>query len=152
MEGVDVPEFLQPTGLGFTLLDLFDRHVDALQDAKRQRREALQLQSVAVACSRAAAGAAAVGELGEARASDVFAGDAAMRTMHRLLAMIDDRGFARSSQQLSFHSAFIRATARVIYRDDWAKSQPRIMEINKWDSTPSEVLVSTPRRFGKTFS
>ena len=26
------------------------------------------------------------------------------------------------------------------------------MQANKWQSCPSEVLVSTPRRFGKTFS
>ena len=26
------------------------------------------------------------------------------------------------------------------------------MEVNGWDSTPQEILVSTPRRFGKTIS
>ena len=65
--------------------------------------------------------------------------------------MIDDRGFARSPQQCQFHDAFIRATSRVMYRQDWSKSKPMIMEHNQWDDCPSQILVSTPRRFGKTF-
>jgi hypothetical protein len=66
--------------------------------------------------------------------------------------MIDERGFQRSSQQIRFHDSFVRATSRVIYRDDWAKSQPAIAKKNGWETTPSEILISTPRRFGKTFS
>ena len=58
----------------------------------------------------------------------------------------------RSPHQLKFHSAFERATARVIYREDWGTQRPNIMRKNNWDTCPSEVLISTPRRFGKTYS
>ena len=58
----------------------------------------------------------------------------------------------QSPHQLKFHSAFERATARVIYRQDWATMRPAIMKKNGWPTCPSEVLISTPRRFGKTFS
>ena len=32
------------------------------------------------------------------------------------------------------------------------RAHSRILELNSWDSTPQEILVSTPRRFGKTIS
>lgn len=47
----------------------------------------------------------------------------------------------RSPHQLKFHSAFERATARVIYRDDWGTSRPQIMRRNNWSTCPSEVLI-----------
>lgn len=99
-----------------------------------------------------------------------------MRTLQSLLKMIDEKGFercgatlsalyplckmltmlcfvlTRSPHQLKFHSAFERATARVLYRDDWGTQRPAIMKKNDWGTCPSEVLISTPRRFGKTFS
>jgi hypothetical protein len=53
---------------------------------------------------------------------------------------------------MKFHSAFERSTARVLYRDDWGTQRPAIMKKNGWAACSSEVLISTPRRFGKTFS
>jgi len=69
----------------------------------------------------------------------------------------------RSPHQLKFHSAFERATARVIYREvrlpslpllnpyntltavlcsqDWGTQRPNIMRKNNWDTCPSEVLI-----------
>lgn len=47
----------------------------------------------------------------------------------------------RSAHQLKFHSAFERATARVIYRDDWGTQRPAIMEKNGWETCSSEVLI-----------
>jgi hypothetical protein len=148
MDDQQVPEFLQPFQIEFSVATLFDKHVETLKESKRQRREALQIKSVAASSSLAASGVAAAGDMGEVRPTDKFAGDAALRTLYRLLALIDDRGFARSSQQLTFHNSFTRATARVIFRDDWSRAQPQIQEMNNWESCPSEVLVSTPRRFG----
>ena len=52
---------------------------------------------------------------------------------------------------MKFHSAFERAAARVVYRSDWETQRPAIMRKNKWSSCPGEVMISTPRRFGKTF-
>lgn len=53
---------------------------------------------------------------------------------------------------MSFHSAFERCTARIIYKKDWATNRPAIMRHNKWNTCSSEVLISTPRRFGKVHS
>ena len=53
---------------------------------------------------------------------------------------------------MKFHSAFERAAARVVYRSDWETQRPAIMRKNKWKTCPGEVMISTPRRFGKTFS
>ena len=47
----------------------------------------------------------------------------------------------RSPHQLKFHSAFERATARVLYRDDWGTQRPAIMAKNGWKTCPSEVLI-----------
>ena len=58
----------------------------------------------------------------------------------------------RSAQQLDFHTAFMKAAARVIYRTTWATDRPAIMAAHGWEKSNSEVLISTPRRFGKTFS
>ena len=50
---------------------------------------------------------------------------------------------------MAFHSSFERCVSRVIYKSDWGKDRPAIMKHNKWDRCSSEVLISTPRRFGK---
>jgi len=91
-------------------------------------------------------------ELGVSLDSDRYEGDCVLRTLQTLLSTIDDRGYQRSPQQVRFHDAFIRATSRVIYKKDWSRDRPKIMEINTWAACPSEILISTPRRFGKTFS
>jgi hypothetical protein len=59
---------------------------------------------------------------------------------------------AGSEQQVSFHDSYIRACARVLYKADWTTAAPDIMRRNDWEACPSEILISTPRRFGKTFS
>ena len=38
-----------------------------------------------------------------------------------------------------------------MYREDWGVQKPAIMQKHGWESCPGEVLISTPRRFGKTF-
>lgn len=45
----------------------------------------------------------------------------------------------------------MKASARVIYRSSWATDRPAIMAAHGWETSNSEVLISTPRRFGKTF-
>jgi hypothetical protein len=86
------------------------------------------------------------------RPGDQFEGDLVLRRLNLLLERIDKRGFQRSRQQVSFHDAFVRATSRVMFKADWQSSRPEIMRKYQWDKAPSEILVSTPRRFGKTFS
>lgn len=147
--------------------------------------------------------------LGIWQASDERQGDVNFRTLLKLLTRVDQRGFERSSQQLEacpsgpftkqarphthtrahthtycgwraqFHTAFMKAAARVIYRNSWATDRPAIMKSHGWETSNSEVLIrcahlttsphplafvarrskeirvrvrSTPRRFGKTFS
>lgn len=50
---------------------------------------------------------------------------------------------------MQFHSSFERCVSRVLYKGEWSTSRPSIMKHNKWDKCSSEVLISTPRRFGK---
>ena len=38
------------------------------------------------------------------------------------------------------------------YREDWVLNKPEILKCNGWGTSFSEVLISTPRRFGKTFA
>lgn len=84
--------------------------------------------------------------------SDEFEGDAVLRCLYALLDLIDDRGYQRSNHQVRFHDAFIRATSRVMFKQEWGSNRPAIMKQHSWDKCPSEILISTPRRFGKTFS
>ena len=46
----------------------------------------------------------------------------------------------------------MKAAARVLYKKDWETDRPIIMEKYGWTRCNSEVLISTPRRFGKTYS
>ena len=71
---------------------------------------------------------------------------------HTLPSMLYRSDLSCACVQMKFHSAFERSTARVIYRDDWGTQRPAIMKKNGWAACSSEVLISTPRRFGKTFS
>lgn len=90
--------------------------------------------------------------LGKRQPQDVYDGDVNLRTLRTLLKMIDERGWERSPHQMQFHSSFERCVSRVLYKGEWSTSRPAIMKHNQWDKCSSEVLISTPRRFGKTFS
>ena len=72
------------------------------------------------------------------------------------LEALDRRGWARSFHQRMFHDNFIRACARIFWKREkhgvFAKDHQRILEVHGWDNLSQEVLVSTPRRFGKTIS
>lgn len=57
---------------------------------------------------------------------------------------------SQSAHQLEFHENFFKASARVLYKDDWGVQKPAIMQKHGWESCPGEVLISTPRRFGKS--
>ena len=163
-----------------TLFLGFEAHVKALEQAREQRREALAFKS-AVEEDAAMVDEGTVKKtqdeldgLGVWMPGDVYRGDVNMRTLQKLLARIDARGFERcacaacvvspqslaapptspnrSAQQLEFHQAFMKAAARVIYKGEWETDRPMIMEKYGWERCNSEVLISTPRRFGKTYS
>lgn len=142
----------------------FTFHTQHLREARRKRRASLKVGTVVGECTPEPAGSSSNAmvvagapssqehaDFGEVLPSDVYDGDCVLRTLHKLLAMVDDRGYARSPQQVQFHDAFIRACSRVMYRENWSMNKPQIMNRNAWADCPSQILVSTPRRFGKTF-
>ena len=88
----------------------------------------------------------------ERKTSDRYLGCSRMRAIRGLLHEIDKRGFERSDAQERFHEAFLRSCSRVIYKEEWGVHERAIREHNGWDTIMSGILISTPRRFGKTFS
>jgi hypothetical protein len=72
------------------------------------------------------------------------------------LDAMDRRGWNRSFHQRLFHEEYLKSCARIFFKRDgpgaFARNHNRVLELNGWDSTPQEILVSTPRRFGKTIS
>lgn len=72
------------------------------------------------------------------------------------LNVLDSKGWNRSFHQRLFHDQFIRACARVFFKTDkpgsFARAHQAILELNSWENLTQEVLISTPRRFGKTIS
>ena len=79
-----------------------------------------------------------------------------MQLCRDALSAMDRRGWNRSHHQRMFHDHFIRACARIFFKNDppgsFARAHQAILEINAWDNLSQEVLISTPRRFGKTIS
>ena len=55
-----------------------------------------------------------------------------------------------------FHDHFLRASARTFFKPDgagaFARAHKAVLDMYGWESLRQEILVSTPRRFGKTFS
>lgn len=84
--------------------------------------------------------------------SDKYEGCSKLRTLRTLLKIVDESGFERSPHQLQFHSAFEQACARILYRNEFDVHYSAIMRTNGWTDANGEVLISTPRRFGKTYS
>jgi hypothetical protein len=129
----------------------FETHATRLKERSRARRDAVRVRNVVYADEGGSQGVSGRELLGKRLATDEYQGDANMRTLNTLLTIIDTMGFERSRHQLIFHDAFKKAVARVIYKEDWGSSKPLIMRKYGWTRCASEVLISTPRRFGKTF-
>lgn len=72
------------------------------------------------------------------------------------LDALDRCGWKRSYFQRKFHDAFLNSCARIFFKLDgpgaFNRAYQRILEINNWDDLAQEILISTPRRFGKTIS
>ena len=79
-----------------------------------------------------------------------------MQTCRDALNAIDSKGWNRSFHQRLFHDQFMRACARIFFKMDapgaFARAHQAILEMNSWETLSQEVLISTPRRFGKTIS
>jgi len=83
-------------------------------------------------------------------------GIAAMARCRKGLEALDTMGWQRSWHQREFHDNFLAACARVFYKEEPAGKFERefqtILDVNGWDRLFQEILISTPRRFGKTVS
>ena len=161
-----------------SLLGEFERHHERMIVRARERRAAVALTNL-VDAGRVKTSVSEDDLLGKRLPRDEFQGDTNFRTLKALLKKVDERGFERSAHQLEFHENFFKASARVMYREDWGVQKPRIMQKHGWEACPGEVLIrrasplcwylcgpapvpptntesltarSTPRRFGKTFS
>ena len=134
------------------LFKSFETHVERLDAARLRRIEVLSFKSAVEDDGKEEVNEDAsldeIDGLGVWMPGDEFQGDVNMRTLNKLLTRIDQRGFERSAQQLEFHVAFMKAAARVIYRGSWETERPAIMRKYGWETSNSEVLISTPRRFG----
>ena len=133
------------------VIDEFTLHDKRLRQASEERRKTYEFINVATQRDSTKDLSTRV-VLGQPHSTDRFQGDVNLRTLRALLATVDERGWDRSDHQRAFHSAFERCVARVLFRQEWAAQRPAIMRHHKWERCNSEVLISTPRRFGKTFS
>jgi hypothetical protein len=148
-----------PFSVSTVLQNRFSQHHDSLVERRKLKRQKLQIRPFFVAEAEAARETVGADQgdcdnasvAAQKKPEAEFEGDEILAKLQSLLATIDERGYQRSRQQLMFHDAFIRATSRVIYRKDWSTSRPVIMSKNNWTKCSSEILISTPRRFGKTF-
>lgn len=177
-EGVEGEEEEERALINDTLFKVFDSHVERLDAARLRRIETLSFKSALEDDGKDEVNEGATQDeidgLGVWMPGDEYQGDVNYRTLQKLLTRVDQRGFERcvytnpfnvvtshfqrfsdslirSSQQLEFHVAFLKAAARVIYRGSWETERPAIMKKHGWEKSNSEVLISTPRRFGKTF-
>lgn len=92
----------------------------------------------------------------EAAAQGSSNGFTRLKKLRRALVALDRGGWERSYHQRIFHEHFITSVVRVLFKTDPAgsfeRSYPRLLETNSWRETYQEILISTPRRFGKTIS
>ncbi len=83
-------------------------------------------------------------------------GFARIKTLRSALAALDRGGWERSYHQRCFHEQFLNAVIKILFKTDppgsFERSYPRLLELNNWSEIRQEVLISTPRRFGKTIS
>lgn len=120
----------------------FDRHIQDLRDAERERR------TLRPALRNFIRKGVSVKEKSN--------GFKRMKLCRAALEAIDRGGWERSFHQRQFHDHFLRACARVFWKTEphgeFARCHQAVLETNGWDHLAQEILVSTPRRFGKTIS
>jgi len=79
-----------------------------------------------------------------------------MRECRDALAFLDTTGWNRSFHQRLFHEDFLKACTRTFWKMEppgsFARAHQQVLQENSWDHLAQEVLISTPRRFGKTIS
>lgn len=126
------------------------------QDAVRQREREIQAsQQMVSELTKRMRSVRAVKEQREMGIRDRD-GFKRMQRCRDALSALDRRGWNRSFHQREFHDDFLRACARLFWkterRGQFNRDHQKILELNGWDHLAQEILVSTPRRFGKTIS
>jgi len=121
---------------------------DQLQEIETKQRESQEKKNIATALQRHMSSFKIV-EQG-------MNGFKRMQQCRKALEALDRRGWDRSFHQRLFHEEYLKSCARIFFKRDgpgaFANAHNRLLEVNSWESTPQEILVSTPRRFGKTIS
>jgi len=91
-----------------------------------------------------------------AETQQVMSGFSRMQCCRDALSYLDENGWRRSYHQRLFHDDFIRACSRIFWKREapgkFSREQCEILRRNNWSHIQQEVLISTPRRFGKTIS
>jgi hypothetical protein len=125
------------------LQDIFERYDQVLDERQREERRKLIRRTT-------------LENYLEASTKKEQNGFVRMQKCRHGLEALDRRGWTRSFHQRMFHDNFIRSCARIFWKREphgtFAKDHQKILEVNGWDHLAQEVLVSTPRRFGKTIS
>ena len=71
-----------------------------------------------------------------------------LKKLRRALVALDRGGWERSYHQRTFHEHFITSVVRVLFKTDapgsFERSYPRLLEMNTWQETYQEILISTP--------
>lgn len=79
-----------------------------------------------------------------------------MTHCRKALERLDVAGWKRSYHQRLFHDDFLKACTRTFWKTEppgsFARDHGKVLEVNSWEHLAAEVLISTPRRFGKTIS
>jgi len=79
-----------------------------------------------------------------------------MARLNEALNALDKCGWKRSFHQRAFHVDYLRACTRVFFKTEppgaFERAHKKVLEVNGWDALQQEILISTPRRFGKTIS
>lgn len=70
----------------------------------------------------------------------------------KLRKALDSFGVVRSKDQKHFHNEMIRAVLPQIYNTDLEANVERLLAENNWADIQQQLMIVTPRRWGKTWS
>ena len=79
-------------------------------------------------------------------------GDRVLGALYAKLDEIDALEYPRSHHQVKFHDCFIRACLRIIYGAEYERMESYLLAEMDVEQFRTEVMIVTPRRFGKTYS
>ncbi len=79
-------------------------------------------------------------------------GEGRLKSLINALNRLDALGYRRSKGQRQFHRAFIGACLKKIYGEAIYADLAKLLREYDLDQLKSDVIICTPRRFGKTMS